>query len=75
MLSYCLKCRKKTKNQNPKVVSTKNWRIMFLSKCVVCNSKKKPKFLKEKEARGLLRNLSGIKIPVLSALPILNAFL
>ena len=48
---------------------------MFLSKCVVCNSKKTLKFLKEKEARGLLSNLSRIKIPVLSALPILNAFL
>ena len=49
MLSYCLKCRKKTKNQNPKVVSTKNWRIMFLSKCVVCNSKKNQNFLKKKK--------------------------
>ena len=43
---------------------TKNGRIMLLSNCVVCNSKKS-KFLKEKEAKGLLGNLLGAKIPVL----------
>ena len=42
---YCLKCRKKTEVKNPKVVRTKN-RIMLLSKCAVCNSKKS-KFIKE----------------------------
>ena len=40
MLSYCLKCRKNTESKNPKVVGTKNGRIMLLSKCTVCNSKK-----------------------------------
>ena len=40
MLSYCLKCRKNTESKNPKVVRTKNGRIMLLSKCSVCNSKK-----------------------------------
>ena len=39
MLSYCLKCRKNKESKNPKVVRTKNGRIMFLSKCSVCNSK------------------------------------
>ena len=43
---------------------------MFLSKCVVCNSKK-IKFLKE-EARGLSSNLAEVKIPILSDLPISN---
>ena len=43
MLYYCLKCRKK-------VVRIKNGRIMLLSKCSVCNSKKS-KFLKEQVAR------------------------
>ena len=33
MLSYCLKCRKNTESKNPKVVRTKNGRIMLLSKC------------------------------------------
>ena len=52
MPSYCWKCRKNTESKNPKVVRTKNERIMILSKCSVCNSKKW-KFLKEQEARGL----------------------
>ena len=39
MLSYCLKCRKNTESKNPKVVKTKNGRIMLSSKCEVCDSK------------------------------------
>ena len=30
MLSYCLKCRKNTERKNPKVVRTKNGKIMLL---------------------------------------------
>ena len=45
MLLFSLKCRKNTKGKNPKVVKTKNGRIMLLSKCAVCGSKKS-KFLK-----------------------------
>ena len=71
MLSYCLKCRRNTESKNSEVISIKNERIMFLSKCSVCNSKKL-KFLKEKETRGLLKNLTRVKIPILSDLPILN---
>ena len=40
MLSYSLKCRKNTESKNPKVVRTKNERIMLLSKCEVWDSKK-----------------------------------
>ena len=61
MLSYSLKCRKGTESKNPKVVKTKNGRIMLLSKCAVCDSKKS-KFIKEQEARGLLSKLAGIKV-------------
>ena len=61
MLPYCLKHRKNTKSRNPKSVKTKNRRIILLSKCSVCNSKKS-KFLKEQEARGLLSNLLGVKV-------------
>ena len=43
--------------------------IMLLSKCSVCNTKKS-KLLKEEEARGLLSKLTGIKVPILSDLPI-----
>ena len=45
MLSYCFKCRKNTESKNPKVARTKNKRIMLLSNCVVCDSKKS-KFIK-----------------------------
>ena len=62
MLSYCLKYRKNTESKNPKVIKTKNRRIMLLSNCVVCNGKKS-KFIKEKEATGLLSSL-GIKAPL-----------
>ena len=48
--SYCLKCRKNPECKNSKVVKTKNGRIIFLSKRVVCNSKKS-KFIKEQQAR------------------------
>ena len=42
---------------------------MLLSRCSVCNSKKS-KFLKEREAKGLISNFAGVKIPFLSDLPI-----
>ena len=69
MNSYCLSCKKDTKNIDPKVVKTKNNRLMILSKCSVCNNKKS-KLIKEQEARGLLSNL-GIRT-LLSQYPLLN---
>ena len=72
MESYCLKCRKYAKNINPQVSSTSNGKIMILSKCAICNSKKS-KFIKQQEAKGLLSKL-GIKIP-LSKVPILGDIL
>ena len=45
---------------------------MLLSKCAVCNMVKKMEFLKEQEARGLLSNLTGVKVPILSDVPISN---
>ena len=72
MLSCYIKIRKNTETKNPEVLKRKSERIMFLSKCSVCNSKKL-KFLKEQEARGLLSNLTRVKIPVLSDMPLLNA--
>ena len=68
MLSYCLKRRKNTESKNPKVVRTKNGRIMLVSKCSLCNGKKS-KFLKEKIAKGLVSSLTWIKLPVLSDIP------
>ena len=71
MPSLYLKCRKNTESKNPKVVKTKNGRIMLLSKCALCNSKKM-KFIKEQQAKGLLSNLTGIRVPILSDLLIIN---
>ena len=72
MKSCCLKCRKYTENINPQVSSTSNGKIMILSKCGICNSKKS-KFIKRQEAKGLLSKL-GIKTP-LSKIPILGDIL
>ena len=71
MLSYCLKCRKNTESKNPTVVKTKSGRIMLLSKCAVCYSKKS-KFIKEQEAKGLISKLTGFELLVLRDLPIAN---
>ena len=62
MKSYCLKCRKDTKNINPKVSSTSNGKVMILSKCAICGSKKS-RFIKNQEAKGLLSNL-GLRTPL-----------
>ena len=62
MKSNCLQCRKDTENINPKISKTSNNRIMVLSKCAMCESKK-PKFIKNQDAKGLLNNL-GIKTPL-----------
>ena len=48
MLLYSLKCRKNTESKNPNSVRARNSRIMLLSKCAVCDSKKS-KFFKEQE--------------------------
>ena len=72
MESYCLKCRKYTKNINPQVSSTSNGKIMILSKCAICNSKKS-KFVKKQETNGLLSKL-GIITP-LSKIPLLGDIL
>ena len=53
MESYCLKCKKYTKNINPQVPSTSNGKMMILSKCEICG-RKKSKFINKQEARGLL---------------------
>ena len=62
MLLYCLKCGKNTESKNLKIVNTKKGRILLLSICAVCDSKKS-KFIKEQEANGLLGSL-GIMTPL-----------
>ena len=69
MMTYCLKCRKDAKDIDAKMIKTKNSKLVLLSKCGVCSSKKS-RFIKEQEAKGLLSNL-GIKSPI-SKIPLLN---
>ena len=72
MKSYCLKCRKDTENINPRVSNTSNDRAMLLSQCAICSSKKS-RFIKNQEAKGLLKNL-GIRTP-LRKVPLLGDIL
>ena len=72
MLSYCLKCKKNTESINPKVLKTTNGKTMILSKCAICSSKKS-KFIKKKQAKGLLSNL-GLRT-LLNKIPVLGDIL
>ena len=67
--TYCLACRKYTKNNNPKIVRNRQNRLMIQSNCANWDSKKS-RFMKEQQAMGILSNL-GIKTP-LSKVPLLN---
>ena len=48
-----MKCRKDTENIDPKMVRTKNNRLVMQSKCSVCGLKKS-RFVKEQEANVLV---------------------
>ena len=72
MLSCCLKCKKNTESINPKVSKTTNGKMMILSKCALCGSKKST-FIKDQQAKGLLSNL-GIRTP-LNKIPLLGDIL
>ena len=61
--TYCLACRKYTKNNNPKIVRSRQNRLMIQSNCANCDSK-------EQQAMRILSNL-GIKT-LLSKVPLLN---
>ena len=67
--TYCLVCKKYTKNFNPKIVRNRQNRSMIQSNCAICGSKKS-RFIKEQQAMGILSNLC-IKTP-LSKVPLLN---
>ena len=59
MNTYCLSCKKDTKNINPKVIKTKNNRKMMLSRCSICNNKNST-FISE--GSGLFHSL-GLNTP------------
>ena len=67
--TYFVKCKKGTDNIDPKMLRTKNNRLLMQSKCSFYKNKKS-RFVKEQEEKGLLSNL-GIKTP-LSKVPLLN---
>ena len=64
MNTYCLKCKKKTKDINSKGFITKNKRYLVRSICDVCKLKKF-KFVSKQDASGFLSNLFS-KIPILN---------
>ena len=67
--TYCLACRKYTKNNNPTIVRNRQNRLMIQSNCTTCDSKKS-RFIKEQQAIGIISHL-GIKTP-LSKVSLLN---
>ena len=69
MKTYCMKCRTDAENIDPKMVRTKNNRLIMQSK-YSASGIKKSRLVKEQEAKGLLSNL-GIKT-LLSKIPLLN---
>ena len=80
MLTYCLKCRKKTESKNLRVAKKKKKKkkkkkvkLILLSKCGVCDSKKS-RFVKKQEATGFLSNLR-IRTPLSKILLLGDNFL
>ena len=69
MKIYCVKCSRNTENIDPKMIRTKNDKLIIQSKRPACGVKKS-RFVKEQEAKSLLSNL-GIKT-LLSKIPLLN---
>ena len=64
MNTYCLKCRKPTKDFNSKGLITRNKKYIVKSICNICKSKKS-KFASKQQAQGFLSDLFS-KIPILN---------
>ena len=58
MLTYCLKCKRTTKNIDAKIIKIKNSRLNLSSKRALCGSEKSRFMKKKQEAEGLLFNLA-----------------
>ena len=69
MKTYCVKCKTNIENIDPKIFKTKNNKLIMQSQCTDCKNKK-PRFVKEQDAKGLLSNL-GTNTPF-SKIPLLN---
>ena len=72
MKTYCVKCKTNTENINPKIFKTKNNKLLMQSQCTNCKNKKS-RFVKERDAKGLLSNL-GINT-LFSTIPLMNVLL
>ena len=72
MKTYYVKCRKATENIGPKMVRTKNNRLIMQLKCSVCRIKKS-RFVKEQEVKEASKSNLGIRTP-LNKIPLLNVF-
>ena len=64
MNTYCLKCKRETKDLNSKGFITKNKKYIVKSICNICKSKKS-KFTSKQQAQGFLSDLFS-KIPILN---------
>ena len=64
MNTYCLKCKRQTKDLNSKGFITKNKKYIVKSICAIYKSKKS-KFISKKDASGFLSDLFS-KIPILN---------
>ena len=58
-ITYCLSCKKDTRNIDSKIVKTKNNKRVMSSKCSICNNKKS---IFISQGSGLLDNL-GLNTP------------
>ena len=59
MNTYCLSCKKDTRNVDPTVIKTKNNRKIMLSRCSICNNKKST-FTAEPSSSERISQGSGI---------------
>ena len=64
MNTYCLKCKKATKDLNSKGFVTTNKKYIVKSTCNICKSKKS-KFVSKQQADSFLSDLFS-KIPILN---------
>ena len=58
-ITYCLSCKKDTRNIDPRIVKTKNNKRVMSSKCSICNNKKS-KFISQ--GSGLF-DILGLNTP------------
>ena len=57
MNTYCLSCKKHTRDIDPKVIKTKNNRKMMLSRCSICNNKKSCALARISQGSGIFDSL------------------